>query len=107
MLEIEYVTLDKIQPYIGNAKKHPEAQIRQIEQSIMANKAGISEKDIVARAAQKVGVKTENMAGFISKYARSNYGETIAEASADVYCNGAKASKASTAIVNEIKAILR
>ena len=74
---------------------------------IAANKAGISEKDIVARAAQKVGVKTENMAGFISKYARSNYGETIAEASADVYCNGAKASKASTAIVNEIKAILR
>jgi len=72
-----------------------------------AKKAGISEKDIVAKAAGKVNIKTENMAGHISKYARSNYGETIAEASADVFCNGKKASKASIAIMNEVKAILR
>ena len=74
---------------------------------VAAKRAGISEKDIVARAAKKAGIKTENMAGHISKYARSNYGETIAEASADVYCNGKKASKASKAIMNEIKTILK
>ena len=74
---------------------------------IAAKKAGISEKDIVARAGQKIGVKTENMAGFISKYARSNYGETIAAASADVFCNGNNASKASKAIMGEVKSILK
>lgn len=72
-----------------------------------SKKAGISEKEIVARAAAKVGIKTENMAGHISKYARSNYSETIAEAGADVYCNGKKASKASRAIMAEVKSILR
>lgn len=74
---------------------------------LAAQKAGIGEKDIVARAASKVGIKTENMAGHISKYARSNYSETIAEASADVFCNGSKASKASQAIVNELKSIFK
>lgn len=73
---------------------------------IAAQRAGISEKDIVARAGQKVNIKTENMAGHISGYARSNYSETIAEASADVFCNGAKASRASTAIMAEVKTIL-
>lgn len=73
---------------------------------IAAQRAGISEKDIVARAGQKVNIKTENMAGHISQYARSNYSETIAEASADVFCNGAKASRASTAIMAEVKTIL-
>lgn len=74
---------------------------------IAAKRAGISEKDIVARAAKKTGIKTENMAGHISGYARSNYSETIAEASADVFCNGEKASKASKAIMNEVKKILK
>ena len=74
---------------------------------VAAGKAGISEKDIVGRAAKKVGIRTENMAGHISGYARSNYGETIAEAYADVYCNGKKASKASRAIVNEVKSIVK
>lgn len=73
---------------------------------IAAERAGISEKDIVARAASKLRLKTENVAGHISKYARSNYSETIAEASADVYCNGAKASRASHAIMAEVKSIL-
>ena len=72
-----------------------------------AQRAGISQKDIVARAAAKVGIKTENMAGHISGYARSNYGETIAEASSDVFCNGSNASKASIAIMNEVKGILK
>lgn len=74
---------------------------------VAAQKAGISEKEIVARAAKKTGIKTENMAGHISQYARTNYSETIAEASADVYCNGKKASKASKAIINEVKSILK
>ena len=47
------------------------------------------------------------MAGKISGYARYNYSETIAEASADVYCNGGRASKASRAIMTEIKDILK
>lgn len=74
---------------------------------VAARKAGISERDIVARAAKRAGIKTENMAGHISGYARMNYGETIAEASADVYCNGRNASRASQAIMAEIKKILR
>lgn len=73
---------------------------------IASNKANITQKDIVARAAKKIGIKTENMAGHISKYARSNYGETIAEASADVFCNGKRASRASKAIMKEVKSIL-
>ncbi len=74
---------------------------------IASKKAGISEREIVARAAKKTGIKTENMAGHISKYARSNYGETIAEASSDVFCNGSKASRASRAIMAEVKSILK
>lgn len=73
---------------------------------IASKKAGISEREIVARAGKAVNIKTENMAGHISKYARSNYGETIAEASSDVFCNGNKASKASKAIMAEVKKIL-
>lgn len=74
---------------------------------VASGKAGISEKDIVGRAAKTVGIRTENMAGHISKYARTNYGETIAEAYADVYCNGKKASRASQAIVREVKSIIK
>lgn len=74
---------------------------------VAAKRANISQKDIVAKAAKKTGIKTENMAGHISKYARTNYAETIAEASADVYCNGNKASKASKAIMKEVKSILK
>lgn len=74
---------------------------------VAAKKAGISEREIVARAGKTVNIKTENMAGHISRYARSNYGETIAEASSDVFCNGNKASKASKAIMKEVKTILK
>lgn len=73
---------------------------------VAARKAGISERDIVERAAKTIGIKTNNMAGYISGYARTAYGETIAEACSDVFCNGSKASKASIAISNEIKKIL-
>ena len=73
---------------------------------IASKKAGISQRDIVARAGAKVNIKTNNMAGHISRYARTNYAETIAEASCDVFCNGQNASKASIAIMNEVKNIL-
>jgi len=56
---------------------------------------------------KRIGVKVNLMAGKISGYARYNYSETIAEASADVYCNGGRASKASRAIMTEIKDILK
>ena len=34
MLEVEYITLDRIKPYAGNAKLHPAEQIEQIKRSI-------------------------------------------------------------------------
>lgn len=37
-LKIEYVPIDSIKPYKGNAKKHPKKQIEQIKQSIIAMK---------------------------------------------------------------------
>lgn len=70
-------------------------------------KAKVNERQIVERAGKKIGVKVNRMADMISGYARYNYAETIAEASADVYCNGKRASKASKAIMSEIKAILK
>ena len=70
-------------------------------------KSKLNERQIVDRAAKKIGVKVNNMAGLISGYARYNYAETIAEASQDVYCNGKRASKASRAIMSEIKSILK
>ena len=70
-------------------------------------KAGVSEREIVERASKKVGLKVNRMASTISEYARYNYAETIAEVSADVYCNGKRASKASRAIMSEIKSILK
>lgn len=46
---------------------------------------------------------TKAWAGKISKYAQENNAECIAEAVADWYCNGSKASKVSKAIVTELK----
>jgi len=101
---------DGFHPGIGNKTGAEAVAAHEIGHrlgEIAARKAGISERDIVARAGKTVGIKTNNMAGHISKYARSNYSETIAEACSDVHCNGSKASKASTAISNELKKILR
>lgn len=72
-----------------------------------AERAGVSEKEIVARAAKRMGTRTNRMAASISGYARTNYSETIAEASSDVFCNGSKASRASIAIMREVKNALR
>ena len=72
-----------------------------------ASKANISQQEIVARAAKRLNAKPENMAGKISEYARYNWHETIAEAGADVFCNGKNASRASKAIMKELKSILK
>lgn len=101
---------DGFHPGIGNktgAEAVASHEIGHRLGEIAAKRAGISQRDIVDRAAKKVRIKTEDMAGHISKYARSNYGETIAEASADVFCNGRRASRASKAIMAEVKAILK
>lgn len=44
-------------------------------------------------------------AGTISRYAQDSYAECIAEAVSDWYCNGDKASKASKAIITEMKRV--
>lgn len=101
---------DGFHPGIGNKTGAEAVAAHEIGHrlgEVAAQRAGISQRDIVARAGKTVNIRTENMAGHISKYARSNYGETIAEASADVFCNGSKASKASQAIMAEVKNILR
>lgn len=101
---------DGYHPSIGNFSGAEAVTAHEIGHrmgEVAAQKLGVSQEAIVAAAAKKIGIKTENMAGFISGYARSNYGETIAEASADVYCNGSKASKASKAIMAEVKAALK
>lgn len=101
---------DGFHPSIGNKTGAEAVAAHEIGHrlgEVAAKKAGISEREIVARAGKTVNIKTENMAGHISRYARSNYGETIAEASSDVFCNGSKASKASKAIMAEVKKILK
>lgn len=58
---------------------------------------------IVAEAAKKLGYKnTASLTSKVSGYAKQNSAEAVAEAFADVYCNGNKASKASRAIVAEL-----
>lgn len=101
---------DGFHPSIGNKTGAEAVAAHEIGHrlgEIAAKKANISQREIVQRAGKAVNIKTENMAGHISKYARSNYAETIAEASADVFCNGNKASKASKAIMAEVKGILK
>lgn len=66
-----------------------------------------SARTIVYNAGKSIGVKGNKMASGISGYARYNYDETIAEAVADVYCNGSKASRNSIAITKEIKRLLK
>ena len=65
-------------------------------------------KTIVDRAMKTTNQKSSmKMASNISGYAKSSYAECVAEAVADVYCNGSKARVESRAIVNEINKILK
>lgn len=77
-------------------------------------KTKLGEKDvrsasrtIVKNAYKTSGEKggTYNFASKISGYATKNYAECVAEAVTDWYCNGNNASKASKAIVSEMKRI--
>lgn len=68
-----------------------------------------SSKAIVKQACKDVTGKrtgTKAFAKKISGYAADNYAECVAEAVADVYCNGTKAHKNSQAIVNVIDSSL-
>lgn len=76
----------------------------------IAQKMG--EKDLDAGAKKIVNTAYKNSkgkggtkawAGKISGYAQQNYAECVAEAVADVYCNGSKAAKESHAIVSVMK----
>lgn len=63
-------------------------------------------KKIVDSAYKATGGKgsaKKSWAGKISGYATENYAECVAEAVADCYCNGKKASKNSQAIMAELK----
>lgn len=59
--------------------------------------------DIIKKAAKAAGAKNrDSFRRSISGYASKNNAEAVAEAFADVYCNGNRARKASRAIVAEI-----
>ena len=61
-------------------------------------------KAIVHEAAKRMGTRrVVDMRGKISGYARSNNSEAVAEAFADVYCNGSRARKISKTIVDILK----
>ena len=63
---------------------------------------------ILKEARKQTGHKTMyDMASKISGYAKHSPAETIAEAFADVYCNGNKAHKESQAIVNVLNSYLK
>lgn len=59
---------------------------------------------IIQNASKKAGYKdTASFVAKISGYAKEKSAEAVAEAFADVYCNGRKASKESKAVVNALK----
>ena len=102
-----------------NEKYHPPRGDKTGIEAIMAHEAGhklnyvagastgkgaerLAEK-IINDSAKKLGYKnTADMAKKISGYATENYKEAIAEAFADVYCNGKNAKKESRTVVNEL-----
>lgn len=84
----------------------------------VAQRMGMSMEDSAARIVtearanlkgkngQPVHSNVKQMASAISGYAATKYTETIAEAFADVYCNGGKAKKESQAIVSTMKSYI-
>lgn len=81
--------------------------------SLVGQKLGTSIMDsaadrIVKEARQATGHRgVVQMASRISRYATSSNAEAVAEAVADVYCNGSRAKAESRAIVNVINKYLR
>lgn len=65
---------------------------------------------VLKEATTKAGYKknaTYQLASKVSGYAKSSKAEALAEAFADVYCNGSKASKESKAIVDVMNSYLK
>ena len=74
---------------------------------VASDKAGMSAdalaNKVVSSASKSLGYKNSaNMASKISGYATESMKECIAEAFADVYCNGNNARKESKAVVSEL-----
>ena len=63
--------------------------------------------NIVKSAARRIGMSAKDAKASISGYAKKNYAETVAEAYADVYCNGNGAKPASRAIVEDLRSFFR
>lgn len=63
---------------------------------------------IVEAAAKRMGYKNANsFRSKISGYAKESNAEAVAEAFADVYCNGSKASRESKAVVTELNKLYK
>lgn len=63
--------------------------------------------DIVRDAARGLNMRESAVVGVVSGYAKHNHAEAVAEAFADVYCNGSNAARESRAIVSELERRLR
>ena len=62
--------------------------------------------NIIKAAAKSLKMAHGNLRSAVSGYAQHNNAECVAEAYADVYCNGSKASAASRAVVAELRKYL-
>ena len=63
--------------------------------------------DIIREAAKSLSVRHDALVSAVSGYAKQNNAEAVAEAFADVYCNGSKAAKESAAIIRELEKYFR
>lgn len=127
--------IDKMaRAYEGSVKSgfHPSQGNKTAEQAVIAHELGHS---LTTLAQQKTGAKsfddvakrimkdsqkilnkqagkrkyqgTNKIANAISKYAKENNAECIAEATADVYCNGRKAKAESKAVVQALRNLIK
>lgn len=123
-LNTNYTNVDKMNKVYDDGVKsgfHPSRGNKNGTQAVAYHELGHALTDNIA---QKMGVKdldaaskkivndaykasggkggTKAWAGGISGYAKENFAECVAEAVADHYCNGSKASKQSKAIMREL-----
>lgn len=126
VINADYTDIDKMNKVYDNGGKfHPSRGNKIGAQAVAFHEMGHAVSDYVAG---KMGIEGPNAlheaskrivksaykadkgkggskpwAGKISGYAQTNYAECVAEAVADYYCNGSKASSASKAIMAELK----
>lgn len=108
---------DKYRPPMGNKTAEESVVSHEMGHAIVnliVRKTGFKElppqlsERIVSEARAKTKARNNTtFGGKISKYARENEQETIAEAVSDVYCNGSKAKAESKAVVRVLKKELR